>query len=171
MIQNVERFKNRKKAFDWLQQEGYQLSERTFYNICETGCPAVALDKTLSCFEVGEYLRKHEAKIRKQPGSNSGIREDAETRKAVADAKKAEIIAEQLQRELNKKLISSEESALESCTWTALLRGQIAVRLTQTLPTLIKSIAYQIVQLPEVHAVIDQAIADACNDISDSGEL
>jgi len=171
MIQNAERFKNRKQAFEWLQQQGFQLSERTFYNACEAGSPAVGPDKTLSRFEVGEYLRKYERKYRKQSGNLSGIREDAETRKAVADAKKAEINAEQLQRELDKRWISREESDLETCTWTALLRDQIAARLTQALPALIHSAAGHIEQLPEAQAIIDQAITDACNDISDSGEV
>ncbi|RLD02521.1 MAG: hypothetical protein DRI32_08795, partial [Chloroflexi bacterium] len=125
MITTTERFKNRKQAFEWLQKRGFKLVERTFYNACDAGFPAVAADKTLSRFEVSEFLRQREAKYRKQPGGLSDVREDAETRKAVADAKKSEIQAQQMQRELDKKWISREESDLETCTWAALTRDYI----------------------------------------------
>ena len=171
MIQNAERFKNRKKAFEWLQQQGFKLVERSFYNACDAGFPAVAADKSLSRFEVSEFLRQHEAKYRKQPGRLSGIREDAETRKAVADAKKSEIQAQQMQRELDKKWISREESDLEVCTWACLTRDYITSRLERSITTLICAAGGSVERTADVQAIIDQAITDGCNDIANSEEV
>ena len=171
MNSNSERFKNRKRAFEWLQQQGFKLVERSFYNACDAGLPAVAADKTLSRFEVSEFLRQQEAKHRKQPGSLSGIREDAETRKAVADAKKAEIQAQQMQRELDKKWISREEADLETCTWSALTRDYITSRLERSVAALICAAGGDMTRTADVQAIIDQAVIDGCNDIANSGEV
>ena len=166
-----ERFKNRKQAFDWLQSQGFKLVERSFYNACNAGFPAVAADKTLSRFEVSEFLRQHEAKHRKQPGSLSGIREDAETRKAVADAQKSEIQAQQMQRELDKKWILHDDADLQTCTWTALLRDCISSRLERNVGALICAAGGDLARIPDVLTIIDQAIIDGCNDVADTDEV
>ena len=97
--------------------------------------------------------------------------DEAVTRKAIADAQKAEIQAAQLQRELDKKWIPSEEADLEKCIWTALTRDNISNRLIKALPAFIHAVGGHLDRLPEGQAVIDQAITDGCNDISNSDKI
>ncbi len=165
------RFKSRAAAAAWLKEQKAPISQRGFYDACDRGFPAVAADKSLSRFEVSEYLRSLESKQRRAPGGSGTIREDAETRKAVADAAKAEIQAEQMKRQLDKDWISRADADLETCAWAGLTRDYIAHRLSQSLPTLIHTAGGDMTRAPDVQAVIDQAITDGCNDVANSGEI
>lgn len=166
-----ERFKTRAAAFAWLKEQQAPISERGFYDACDRGFPAVASDKSLSRLDVSEYLRNLERKQRRTPGGSGVVREDAETRKAVADAQKAEIQAAQMKRQLEKDWISRQEAELETATWAALTRDYIAYRLNQSLPALIHAAGGDLDCIADVQAVIDQAITDGCNDIANSGEV
>ena len=171
MIENIEKFSNRKKAYLWLIEQGLKISERKFYNDCASGCPALGSDKTLSKFEVSQYLISQKKTYRPKKSEFSSIREEADTRKAIADAEKAEIQTGQLQRELDKKWILREDADLETCAWVSLLRDSITNRINQSLPTFIHSVGGYLDRLADGRAVMDQAITDACNDISNSGEV
>lgn len=106
-----ERFKNRIQAHNWLQSQGYKISRGKFYNDCEAGFPAVHKDGTVSRYQVLQYGQQLDVERRSiAPVDLAAQREEAETRKAVADAKKAEIQAEDLQREQDAKWLHRDEA-------------------------------------------------------------
>lgn len=168
-----ERFVNRKQAYDWLVAQGYKVSRGKFYNDCAAGFPRIHRDKTISRFEVLQYAQQLDVSRRSDVDLTdlARQREDAETRKAIADAKKAEIQAAELQRQLDKKWMLREEAQLEACAWASLLRDSVAYRLGQAVPAIIHAAGGQLDHTADVQAVIDQAIIDACNDIASSGEV
>lgn len=167
-----ERFANRKQALNWLQAQGYKVGQDKFYKDCKAGFPQIHRDKTISRFQVLQYAQQLDVDRRSSPLTDlSAQREDAETRKAIADAQKAEIQAAQLQRELDKNWISRTDSDLEVCTWSALVRDSLAHRISQSLPALIHATGGQIERLADGQAIIDQAITDGCNDIANSGDV
>jgi len=167
-----ERFSNRKQALNWLNAQGYKVGQDKFYKDCKAGFPNIHRDKTISRYQVLQYGQQLDMASRGSASTDGDYQlRDAEIRKAVADANKAEIQAAQLQRELDKEWIKREDSDLEVCTWTALLRDAINHRITQGLPTLIHAVGGHLDRVADGQEVIDQAVTDACNDISRSGEV
>ena len=86
-----ERFANRKQAHDWIRNQGYSTSRGKFYNDVAEGFPRIHKDKTISRFEVLQYCQQQDVERRGTPVDLADARENAETRKAVADADRAEI--------------------------------------------------------------------------------
>jgi len=168
-----ERFVNRKQAYDWLIAQGYKVSRGKFYNDCAAGFPRIHRDKTISRFEILQYAQQLDVSRRSDLDLSdlARQREDAETRKAIADAQKAEIQAAEMQRALDKKWMLREDAQLETCAWTSLLRDAIAYRIAQSVPAIIHAAGGNLDHTPDVQAVIDQAITDACNDIAKAGEV
>ena len=167
-------YKNRAAAYRFIQEQGIPIAERTFYGHCDK-YGLRQPDKTLRLSDLIAYINKVHKTVPSGPDltiqDRAAKREDAETRKAVAEADRSEIKRDDERRELDKKWIKREEADLEVCTWTALLRDSIAHRLNQNIPTLIHGVGGYLNRVADAQAIIDQAITDACNDISNSDEV
>ncbi len=167
-----ERFNDRLQAWNWLTAQGYKVSRGKFYNDCNAGFPTVHRDKTISRYQVLQYGQQLDINRRGSTEvDRSGQHDEAVIRKAVADADKAEMQAAQMQRELDKEWIKRDEADLETCTWTALTRDGIVARFIKSLPSFIHAVGGDLDRLADGQAVFDQAVTDACNDISHSGEV
>ena len=170
-------YKDRAAALRFLRDHGYTKSERTFYGDCDKHDLLEPDGKTiLLCSLLAYFWRVYPPVAAGRQTSDdvsdlSAAREAADTRKAVAAADREEMKRDQEQRELDKQWIKREDADLETCTWTALTRDQITNRLGKSLPTLIHAVAGKLDRLADGQAVIDQAVTDACNDISNSGEV
>lgn len=164
---NEREFKSQKEARNFLIEQGYKVSVGKF---SQDSHQFTTSKGVILLSELVDYARKE---LRKT-GSLADLaaqREEADTRKAVADADRAEIKRDEERRQLDKSWISREDSDLEVCVWAALTRDSIVARLDKNLPLLIHVCGGQLDRLPEVQAVLDQTISDACNDIANSGEV
>jgi len=86
-----ERFANRKQALNWLQAQGYKVSQGKFYQDCEAGFPALHRDGTVSRYQVMQYGQQLDVSSRSIPQfDQSARREDLEIRKLEADVLAAE---------------------------------------------------------------------------------
>jgi len=99
-----DRFKNRIQALNWLQAQGYKVSQGKFYGDCKDGFPTIHKDGTLSRFQVMQYGQQLDIEKRSNP-VDSLERERDEARKV-----KAEMQADEMRRELDKKWILREDA-------------------------------------------------------------
>jgi hypothetical protein len=165
-----ERFKDRKQAWDWLRSEGYIVSKDKFYGDCANGKPRVHPDRGVSRFEVMEYAHSLRGAL-VSPPKNTEERDDADTRKAIADADKAEIQRDAMQRELDAAWIRREEAEEETCVWVSRLRDAVTYHLGKSLLNLIYASGGQADRRAEVQNILDAALASACNEIAESSEI
>ena len=157
-------FRTKKDAFAWYADQGGQRQKSSFYDTVP------AEGKRVTRYSVSEMLRKEKAT---SPAAidMSGQREDAETRKAVADADKSQMQAEEMRRALDAKWMLRERADEEICVWVSRLRDATAYHLGRALLGLIHACGGQPARLAEVQALIDDALATACNEIANSDEI
>lgn len=93
-----ERFTNRKQALNWLQAQGYKVSQGKFYQDCIAGFPTIQRDKTISRFQVMQYGQQLDLETRGASPLFTGLDAD-EARKAKADADIKEMQADKMRRE------------------------------------------------------------------------
>ncbi len=107
--QTAEYFANRKEAHDWLQANGFNVSQGKFYtDIKKNGFPVVNPDKTVSKYQVSEYGRSLTADNR--PDLSALERSEYLHRKEKAEAEMAEIKAEKMRREQDKDWLHSDDA-------------------------------------------------------------
>lgn len=92
----TERFVNRKQALNWLNAQGYKISQGKFYQDCAAGFPELHRDGSVSRYQVMQYGQQLDVSARSTAPDTS--RED-EARKSKADADMAEMKAARMQRE------------------------------------------------------------------------
>lgn len=86
-----ERFANRKQALNWLQAQGYKVSQGKFYQDCEAGLPALHRDGKVSRYQVMQYGQQLDGATRAVPHfDQSARREDLEIRKLEAEVNEKE---------------------------------------------------------------------------------
>jgi hypothetical protein len=166
-----ERFKNRKQAFDWLQAQGYKISRGKFYNDCEAGYPGVHRDGTVSRYQVLQYAQQQDVTRRASATDLDDRRIEADTRKAEADAQKAEMQAEEMRRQQDKLWIQRDRAEEITCVWVSRLRDAVAYHLDKGLLAIIHGCGGKPERQSEVKAIIDSAMASACNEIANAEEL
>lgn len=159
-------FNRQKEAREYIRSLGFKVSDGKF----SQDSHKFTVRGEIHQDDLLDYAR---ASLRKNTTETDlgAKREEAETRKAIADANKAEINAQQLQRELDKAWILRADAEDNECVAAALVRDGIAHQLNKQLPAIIHSAGGDPARQPDVQAIIDQAITTACNDIANSGEV
>lgn len=157
-------FKDKASAFAWYVEQCGQRAKSSFYaNIPSEG-------RRVSRFAVSEMLRKE----RSDSGSSTdraSRKEEADIRKAEAEARIKERQDEREAREMAAEWVLREQSEKESCLWTARLRDAAAYHLSKAGPAIIHTCGASPARLAEVQALIEGALAAACNEIASSGEI
>ena len=98
MSNSAEYFKNRKKAHNWLKDEGYKVSQGKFYqDISNNGFPAINADKSVSKYQVMVYAKQLDGATTTDLAAIE--RSEYLHRKEKADAEIAEMKAEKMRRE------------------------------------------------------------------------
>jgi len=167
-----ERFKNRIQAHNWLQSQGYKISRGKFYNDCEAGFPAVHKDGSVSRFQVLQYGQQLDVERRSvAPADLAAQREEAETRKAIADAKKAEIQAEDLQREQDAKWLHRDEAWAQLAALIGSLRDTIRHQFHIGSAHIIHLSGGDPTRAPEVYEGMEEILAQAFNDTLAAGRI
>lgn len=157
-------FPTKADAFAWYADQGGQRQKSSFYAVVP------ANGKAVSRFAVSELLRKERQGAKVVEGY-AEQREDAERRKAIADARKAEIQTEELERGMDRKWMLREDAEAETCVWVGRLRDATAYHIGRQLLALIHACGGKPERLAEAQAIVDSALADAANEIANSGEL
>lgn len=160
-------FRDKQKAHDWYADQGGNLTYSAFTRQDLTTEGRKVLRESVLEILLAER-RKTTSTTASLANYDTAV-DEARLIKAKAD--REEIRRDDEQRALDRKWILREDADLETCTWSALTRDTIAHRLTTNLPALIHVSGGDIARIPDAQAIIDQAIADACNDIANSGEV
>ncbi len=104
-----ERFKNRKQALNWLQAQGYKVSQGKFYQDCEAGFPGIHKDGSVSRYQVMQYGQQLD--VERRSGERVDYdREQDEARKIKADADRAEMQAETMRRQMDRDWLHSDQA-------------------------------------------------------------
>ena len=98
-----ERFKNRVQALNWLQAQGYKVSQGKFYGDCKAGFPVVQKDGGLSRYQVLQYAQQQDVERRNSPLDTSAEETELNLRKLRAETQKKERENEDSRRELDQK--------------------------------------------------------------------
>ena len=166
-----ERFKNRVQALNWLQSQGYKVSQGKFYNDCKAGFPNIHNDGTISRYQVMQYGQQLDIEKR-SAAPDIHDRDRDESRKVKADADKAEMQAEEMRREMDQKWLYRDAawSALAAIVGT--LRDSLRHSANVAAPALVHLSAGDQQRAPEVYEGIEEMIfARAFNEVLAAGRI
>lgn len=158
-------FANRTEAFSWYTSEGGQLQKRAFYD----KVPRIDA-RRVSRLAVSEMLRK-ERITAAAPVDLSERIEQANLRRAEAEANIKARQDEREAREMDAQWVRRENADEEICVWTARLRDATAYHIGRQLLAIIHACGGQAGRLSEVQALVDEALAAACNEIAHADEV
>ncbi|MDY0013874.1 MAG: hypothetical protein RBS40_13395 [Rhodocyclaceae bacterium] len=160
---SADRFRTRKAALDWLRDQGATISQGKFYQDCEAGRVMVAPDKTVSKFEVSEYLRS----LQRQVTPDLQLL-DRQSRKEALEIRRLEL--EVAKREMEHRAAEAEWLRAETA-WAAVaaLLGQVLDNLRhhfhQAAPELVHLAGGEPERAPELYEQCEQVIGRAMADI------
>ncbi len=166
-------FPNRRAAWKYLQEKNYPVSQSKFYeDAARLGM--VRPDKSVY---LGDLIAYCDSELRPSPARDLAgedlrrRREVAETRKASADADKAQMQADAMRRELDATWMLRADAEAETCVWVSRMRDAFAYHMGKAAPALIHAGGGNPARLAEVQSILDAALAAACNEIADSPEI
>ncbi len=164
MKHTEERFSNRKKALDWLQEQGHKISTGKFYKNCKEGFPAVAVDGSLSRYQVLTYGLSLNKEVLVDPEKLST--REFDQRKAKADAEMAEMKAKKMHREEDKLWLHADDAWSLVAGLTGKLRDSIRHQLYSTQREVVQTAGGEQDRAQEVFEFIDQLIDKAFNEVA-----
>lgn len=160
-----ERFVNRKQAHNWLQAQGYKVSQGKFYQDCKAGFPALHKDGTLSRYQVMQYGQQLDVTTRADAGGDGPQRED-EARKIRAEADIAEMKAEKMRREEDKLWLHADEAWAQVAALVGTLRDAIRHHLYGGQRDLVHVAGGEQDRSQELFEAADQLVARAFNEVA-----
>ncbi len=164
MNHEEERFSSRKKALDWLQEHGHKISTGKFYKNCKEGFPAVAVDGSLSKYQVLTYGLSLNKEVLVDPEKLSSREDDH--RKAKADADIAVMKAKKMQREEDKLWLHADDAWSLVAGLTGKLRDSIRHQLYSSQREVIQTAGGEQDRAQEVFEFMDQLIDKAFNEVA-----
>lgn len=169
-----DRFPSRKAAYDWLVNEAkVKRSVGSFYQDCQAGFPTVGRDGSVSRQEVEAYAAKVNVEVRGPTVEDADLsrqREVAETRKAVADATKAEMAVEELQRQADLKWVARVEATAQMAALVGSLRDVLLHHFHLAAPSLAKLVDGDPALAPQLYEAAEELIAKSYNEMA-AGEI
>lgn len=167
-----ERFKNRKQALNWLQSQGYKVSQGKFYQDCEAGFPAIHKDGTVSRYQAMQYGQQLDVERRSAaPTDAASSREADEARKVKADADKAEMQAEDMRREQDKKWLHQDQAWEALAALVGSLRDALRHQFHSGQSHLIHLAGGDPARGPEVYEGCEELIGRAYNEVLAAGRI
>lgn len=153
-------------AFVWYVAEGGQREKTSFY----AKVPRSSGSKRISRFAVSEMLRKERST--KSEGNNyADRREEADTKKAEAEAAIKERQNERERREMDAEWMKRESAEELICLWVDFAFNACTDRIKKALPAMILACGGDQNRLAELRDVAEQAFDDAGNDLAGAGEI
>lgn len=166
MTMEPELFDNRKRAHEWLVEQGYKISIGKFYDDCKNnGFPVIRQDGSVSMFQVLTYGQNLKSETQADPSAlfNSEFNQ----RKAQADAVISEIKASRMQKEEDDQWLHAEDA------WSALagiignLRDSLRHHIHTGQTEIVLAAGGDTKRSAEVFEVVDALVSKAFNEISE----
>lgn len=164
MPEQVERFKTRKKALDWLHGQGVKVSTGKFYGDCDKGFPLVGKDGSVSKFQVSEYGRKLDRRI--EPAQEAIDKQDYQIRRERADAHMAEMKAERMRREEDENWIHSDSAWAVVAGLIGRLRDCVRHHLYADQGEIVLAAGGELARSQEVFEMMDETVSKAFNEVA-----
>lgn len=161
---SAERFKSRKAALDWLQAQGYQVSNGKFYKDCAAGELAMGKDGSLSRYRVLLYGLK----LAKGGGPSVDAVSTAEddARKAKADADMAEMKAERMRREEDKLWLHADQAWAAVAGLIGALRDALRYHLHLSAREIVLSAGGDQERSHEMYELVEEVVSRGFNDVA-----
>ena len=168
-----EHFANRREAWQWLRDNGYEASESTFYrNIGRPGYPALLPGKRLSRWECSEFLRRQMVDGAATPQGGVYDPDDLVQRKLVADTQKAEADAGiarskqlRLEREADREWVRRVDAYALAAALIGRLRDAVLHHLRHGALRLAQSVHGDTERAPELYEAAAACVATAFNEV------
>ena len=159
-----ERFVSRKKAFDWLRENGHKVSIGKFYQNCKEGFPAVAADGSVSKYQVLTYGVSLTKEVLADPEKLSTREYDQ--RKAKADAEITEMKAKKMMREEDKLWLYADDAWSLVAGLIGGLRDGIRYQLYSSQREVVQTAGGDQDRAQEVFEFTDQLVDKAFNEVA-----
>lgn len=168
-----EHFANRREAWQWLRDNGYEASESTFYrNIGQPGYPQLLPGKRLSRWECSEFLRRQMVDGAATPRGGVYDADDLLQRKLVADTEKAEADAGiarskqiKLEREADREWVRRVDAYALAAALIGRLRDAVLHHLRHGALRLAQSVRGETERAPELYEAAAACVATAFNEV------
>lgn len=173
--ETIEYFNNRREAWQWLQEQGLQMGESTFYRkIGQPGFPRLLPDKTLSKWECSEFLRLQTAEGNATPGGVYSTDELVQ-RKLVAETEAAEHAAglareklAKLTKENDKTWMPRREAYAMLAALIGTLRDTVLHHLHHNQLAFCAAVSGDDARAPELYEALAASVNTAFNEVADS---
>ncbi|RQW89900.1 MAG: hypothetical protein EHM79_02010 [Geobacter sp.] len=166
-----ERFKNRKQALNWLQAQGYKISQGKFYQDCEAGFPAIHKDGSVSRYQAMQYGQQLDVERRSSPEDSYVDKDKDEARKLKAEADIKEMQAEQARRELDRNWINRDETWAQMAALVGTLRDSARHHFHVGQAHIIHLAGGDTTRGPEVYEGAEEILAKAFNEVLSAGRI
>lgn len=169
----VTTFPQQKDALAWLKAHGFKVSAGKFSQDVRAGECQAQSDKSIRLQDLKAYASSLTVDRAKLGGNEKRAddRDEADTRKAIADADKAEIQRDAMKRELDAAWMKRESAEELICLWVDFAFNACGDRIKKSLPAMIHACGGDQGRLTELRDVVEQAFDDAGNDLAGAGEI
>ncbi len=167
--QNTESefFKDRKEAHEWLEDNGYKVSQGKFYqDIKKKGFPVLNPDKTVSKFQVLLYGQKLQGGQASDPSALHSS--EWAHRKEKADAISAEIKAKKMEREEDELWLHADQAWAAIAALVGSLRQAVRHQSHQISPEVVLAAGGEASRAPEIFELLEAATDKAFNEVAGS---
>lgn len=166
-----ERFKNRIQALNWLQSQGYKISQGKFYQDCKAGFPAIHKDGTISRYQVMQYGQQLDIERRGGNGSTaqdlSAEKEELEVHKLRLDVQKREME----NRKEDANWLNKDEAWAQMAAVIGTLRDALRHHFHVGQAHLIHLAGGDPTRGPEVYEGAEEILARAFNEVVSAGRI
>lgn len=166
-----ERFKNRVQALNWLQGQGYKVSQGKFYGDCKAGFPAIHKDGTISRFQVLQYGQQLDIEKKGGKLADEQKADEADIRKRIAEAEMAERKNEREKRQLDADWLHRPEAVLQVAALMGKIRASLRRRFYTGYPEVIRKCNGDQSRGNEVYEYMDNLALQALNEVAGNGRV
>ena len=161
----AERFVNRKQALNWLNAQGYKISQGKFYQDCAAGFPEIHRDGSVSKYQVMQYGQQLDVSSRSLVPDSS--RENV-SRKLAAEAEMAEMKAARMKRDEDALWLHADTAWAQMAALVGTLRDCIRHHFHTAQNELVHVAGGNMDRNHEVYEFCDDIVNRAFNEVAGS---
>jgi hypothetical protein len=163
-----DRFKNRRSAWNWLNEKGFKISRGKFYADCGAGFPKIHRDGTVSRFQVMEHGQRLSLEFKRSAKETPihNEREELLLRKERAETQISEMKAERAKREQDRDWLHAEDAWASMAAIIGTLRDSIRHHLERGSREIVEISAGNQDHVYQTYEAMDDLISQAFNEVS-----
>jgi hypothetical protein len=165
-----ERFANRKQGLNWLQAQGYKVSQGKFYQDCLAGFPVLHRDGSVSRYQVMQYGQQLDLETRGAVQFSGGSDAD-DARKLKAQADQEEMKAERMRREEDAEWLNADAAWSAIAGLLGVLKDSLRHHFHAGQGELIHLAGGDQGRGPEVYEGCEEIMARAFNEVAGMGKI